>query len=245
MGLTSHVIATVRAYTLLITVWDWNMLYPLYMPLVRLVLRLFLRVLGGLDVQGLEHVPRKGGLLVAPTHQSHVDPIIMGAVLPRDAWYVATEDLFSIRWVGPLAAALRAFPIRQDTPDLPAIRRVQALAEAGEAVVIFPEGHESPDGSLQPLQPGTVFVALRSGTPILPIAIRYSNRMMPYASWRPRRAGRRAIVRIGPPIDLAELSVLPKHQAVEVAMSRLRAALQGLIDRAEPPGREPISEGIA
>lgn len=214
------------------------------MPIVRLVLRLLLRLHGGLDVQGLEHVPRHGAVLIAPTHQSHADPIVLGAILPRDAWYVATDDLFRIRWLGRIAAALRAFPIRQDTADLGAIRRVHSLLLSGEAIVMFPEGHESPDGSLQPLQPGVAFAALRTGTPIVPVAIRHSNLVMPYASWRPRRSHRPIVVRIGPALSMAGTQGLARHDALSVVLRRLSEGLNDLVDASEASRPEPKGRGI-
>ena len=108
--------------------------------------------------------------------------------------------------VGPLARALRAIPIRQDSADRSALHRLEGLLRQGEAVVVFPEGHESVTGELQPLQGGVLLLAARTGAPVLPLGIRGTEGMLPPRSFRFQRASRPARVRFGRLLSLDELS---------------------------------------
>ena len=138
-------------------------------------------------VEGQERVPRTGPLIVAPTHESFLDPMIVGAYLPRGLRYMARRTLFvKVREDGSerrrvLASAFArwAYVIELDREgaDRDAVRKcVDALAE-GDAVLIFPEGTRSLDGQVQEFRAGVALIALRSGAPVLPISIEGSRRV--------------------------------------------------------------------
>lgn len=224
-------------------------MYYLLRGLAYLVLRLFFVWTGGAVIVGRENVPRRGGLIVAPNHLSHLDPLLVGVALPRHAWFVATDELFEFRILGWLARRLRAFPIRQDSADRQALRKTEALLAAGHAVVIFPEGHESLDGRLQPLQGGTVLLALKTGVPIVPVAIQGTSAIMPPRSFGIRRPRRPVRLVFGRPIAPETLAGgLRKRSAVDHGVNLLTAELLALIgqcgqDPQEPPREQ--SEGMA
>jgi len=165
--------------------------------LLRLFLRGILAGLGGVRAYGLEHVPEAGPLILAPNHVSHLDPILIGVLVRRPVWFLATDELFTIPVLGTLSRYLRAFPIRQDSPDRKALRRAEELLRQGEALVVFPEGHESLDGKLKPLQGGAILLARRTGACIVPVGIRGSERVLPPREWRPRHGGEPIVVRFG------------------------------------------------
>ena len=62
-------------------------------------------------------------------------------------------------------------PVRREAADLHALREAQEALKQGRALGMFPEGHRSRTGGLQTGEPGSALIALRSGAPILPIAI--------------------------------------------------------------------------
>ena len=182
------------------------MIESMYRQTVRGIVRAAVACLGGMTVEGAERVPASGGVLITPNHVSHLDPPVVGVCLKRPAWFLATDELFSIPVLGHMARWLRAYPIRQDSPDREALRKTERLLEAGEIVVAFPEGHESLDGRLQPLQRGIVWIALRTGVPVVPVGIRGTNLMLPPREWRLRHAGQRMHVCFGLPISPDELA---------------------------------------
>lgn len=209
------------------------MLYRITYRLLWLIVRALLALLGGLRVEGAKNVPKHGPLIVMPNHFSDSDPVVLGAAMPRYAYYMAKSELFTIPLLGPLIRFLRGFPVRRGAPDRTALRYAEQRLESGEAVVIFPEGQLSQTGRLQPLHPGIVLIAVRSGAPVLPVALIGSNRLLPYGKLIPRHAGQRLIVRFGRPIPIEELTGgLTGRAALEHGVDYLTRALKGLLGEA-------------
>jgi 1-acyl-sn-glycerol-3-phosphate acyltransferase len=208
-----------------------GMLYTMTRAFFRIVLKAVFALLGGVRVEGLENVPRRGPVLIAPNHLSHADPPLIGTILPRPIWYMATDELFAMPVLGRLARLLRAFPVRQDSPDRAALRRAEQLLKAGEALVIFPEGHESPDGALQPILPGSILLAMHGEAPVVPVGILGTDAMMPPCRFRLRRAKHPAVVRFGRPIPVEELTGgLKGRAALDHGVRHLTEALESLLE---------------
>src|SRR5437867_1486686 len=132
--------------------------------------RLLLDLFSRWSVSGLEHVPPEGALLVTSNHQNNVDPPILVAMIPRVLHCMAKQEMF----VGPVGFLSRwygAFPVRRGTPDRQAIRTALDHLAAGRCVGIFPEGTRSRTGALIEAHTGAGLLALRSGAPVLPVAI--------------------------------------------------------------------------
>jgi 1-acyl-sn-glycerol-3-phosphate acyltransferase len=182
------------------------MLYYVVRGFFWVLLRGLLAIFGGLQAEGTQNIPRQGPLIVAPNHPSLSDPVVIGLTLKRPAYFMANDEIFRIPILGPLAKFLRAYPVKQDSPDRSALHFTEELLKRGEAVVIFPEGHVSPDGTLKPIQPGLVMVARRTGAPVLPVGLIGTERLVPYGKFIPRPAGQRIRVRYGQPICVEELT---------------------------------------
>lgn len=157
------------------------------------------RIMGGFEVRGKEHVPKQGGAVICANHVSYLDPPVLGtAILPRRTYYMAKKELFEIPLFGWLIRKCYAFPVERDTSDLEAIRHGLQLLRQGELLIVFPEGGRSLDGALQPGNIGPALLASRAGVPIIPAAIKDTNKIMP-----PGRLGlHRGHVQVdfGPPI---------------------------------------------
>jgi 1-acyl-sn-glycerol-3-phosphate acyltransferase len=141
--------------------------YHFYRWLARTLWRLY----GGLDVRGLENVPRQGAFLVFSNHQSFLDPILVQAVCPRILHSMAKSTQFGSAIFRRLLTQLYAFPVRRFETDPQAARQVLRRLNAGNGVVIYIEGERSWDGRLQPLRIGTIRLALKAGVPIIPVRI--------------------------------------------------------------------------
>lgn len=191
------------------------MIYFLTYPLLFVFLRFLLRVLGRLRSSGEEHVPRRGGVLYCPNHVSDADPPAIFVTAPRRCWMVGKREIFEIPVLGPYFAQLQAIPIQRDSPDRAAIRRIEEVLRGGEPVLLFPEGRGAEDGRLQRLQPGAALVALRTGTPIVPIGLRHTDRFLPYASLVPRFSPHPVVVTYGPAIRPQDFAHLPRAKAIE------------------------------
>jgi len=96
---------------------------------------------------------------------------MVGGFVGRRVVFMAKDEMFHWPVFGLYVRLIGAFPVRRFEADLKALRRAVQLVRRGEALVMFPEGTRSKTGSMTPGHPGTAMVALRTGAPILPVAI--------------------------------------------------------------------------
>jgi 1-acyl-sn-glycerol-3-phosphate acyltransferase len=96
-------------------------------------------------VEGLEHLPADGPVLVAPNHDSQMDPVVIGlAARPkRRLRYLAQAELWKIPGLGWFLDGMRQIPIRRGTGDSKALDRAVDALKTGDAVAVFPEGRLS------------------------------------------------------------------------------------------------------
>jgi 1-acyl-sn-glycerol-3-phosphate acyltransferase len=130
-----------------------------------------------LSVEGLEHVPRSGPVLVVANHLHNADPVLLSVAFPRPLHFMAKRELFSVPIVAPIIRAVGAFPIDRGKADRTALRRAEQTLGQGIAVGMFPEGTRSRTGTLSRAHPGAALIALRSGAPVLPAVIVGSERL--------------------------------------------------------------------
>ena len=205
------------------------MLFSLVRSIAWLTLHAAYLIFGGIRFEGRENVPLQGGVLVTPNHISDADGPTVALALQRACWIMTKEEIFTMKFVGPLTRWLHGFPVKRYTADRTALRRAEELLERGEVVVIFPEGKVSQDGQLQPLLPGALLAARAANSPIVPTAIIGTNLIIPFGKLLPRPAGRRVIVRFGPPVTVSELTGgIKGRDALKTGAERLGAILRAL-----------------
>ena len=143
----------------------------LFYDATTLAMKLALLMLARWRVYGVEHVPRRGPLIVAANHLSLADPPLLSASIPRRIVFMAKDEAYRSLFLGPLVRGFGAFPVRRGEADRAALRRALSVLEAGGVLGIFPEGTRSRNRQLQPGRSGVARIALRSGAPILPVGI--------------------------------------------------------------------------
>ena len=133
--------------------------------------RTFGIALFGIRYRFAEPLPRTGGLLVLASHQSHLDPLLLGLVCERRLSSLARSSLF--RWgpFGAIITALDAISIDREASPVAAMKLMIRKLRGGGALTIFPEGTRTRDGRLGEVKSGFALVAKRAGVPILPVAI--------------------------------------------------------------------------
>lgn len=164
--------------------------------------RFLFEILFGLRIDGIDRIPRRGGLLVASNHISDLDPPILGSSFPRILHFMAKSELFRGRFLTHLFTGLNAFPINRTGVDRNALRLSESILLAGGALVVFPEGTRSKDGRPLPVKPGIGLIALRTGVPVIPVHISGSDKPL---SALIRSPGIR--VSFGDPITPAEIGL--------------------------------------
>lgn len=153
------------------------------------------------EVKGRDQVPREGGLIVASNHVSFWDPPLVGAALPREAHFLAKEELFSSPWMGWLIRSVNAIPIRRGVADLSGMSRAIETLQRGSALLMFPEGSRMRDGELHPARPGVGMMAVNADVPIVPCYVSGSGRPSRWV-WR----GVRVRIWFGPALHWKDLA---------------------------------------
>lgn len=183
----------------------------LYQPIRRLLARPVVGLLVAPRVSGVANVPATGPAILAGNHQSMLDPVVLGAAVPRTITFITRAEYFSGsglrgRFVAGFFRSIGQLPVeRSGGPAGEAHLAVaRAVLEAGEIFGIYPEGSRSPDGLLHRGHTGVARLALATGAPVIPVATTGTNEVFAEPLWRPdRMRAVRPVVRIGPPVDLS------------------------------------------
>jgi glycerol-3-phosphate O-acyltransferase/dihydroxyacetone phosphate acyltransferase len=160
------------------------LVYRAIRQLVRLLVTVFYR---RIETAGLEHVPARGPLILAATHQNAlIDPMLLIAIIPRRMVPLAKAPLFRTPVIGGFLRAVGAIPVhrRQDSPDgatdnREMFRQAAATLARDTAILIFPEGRSQPEPALMPLRTGAARILLQVQSEIaepvtlLPIGLVY------------------------------------------------------------------------
>ena len=120
---------------------------------------------------GFDQIPLDGPLIIICNHVSGFDPPVVAALTPRPVYFMTKEELFRFRPFGSLIRALHAYPVKRGKPDRQSLRYSLALLQNGQTLLIFPEGHRTETGELQPARSGTVFLSKQGNARIVPVGI--------------------------------------------------------------------------
>ncbi|MEE8392370.1 MAG: lysophospholipid acyltransferase family protein [Anaerolineae bacterium] len=123
-----------------------------------------------IDDAQLARVPDRGPLILVANHVDIMEaPAVYVRLQPRRAIPMVLADHWNVGWSRFLLNVIKAIPIRRGESDVTAMRQALEVLEAGYILSIAPEGTRSKHGRLQKGHPGVVFLALRSGAPLLPV----------------------------------------------------------------------------
>ncbi|MCU1370430.1 MAG: phospholipid/glycerol acyltransferase, partial [Ilumatobacteraceae bacterium] len=150
-------------------------------PVAKAVLTPLFRAGWKFNLEGLENIPATGGAILCPNHTSVLDSFFVPALLPRRVSYVGKAeymDSWKTRYIFP---ALGMIPIDREGGDAGerALATAQKILESGQLFGIYPEGTRSRDGRLYRGHTGPARLALRTGSPIIPIGISGAREVMP------------------------------------------------------------------
>lgn len=173
-------------------------------------------------VEGLEHVPAEGPAILASNHLSFSDSFFLPAVLDRKVTFIAKAEYFTSPGVkGKLTAAffksVGQLPVDRSGArgaGEAAIRSGLEVLGRGELFGIYPEGTRSPDGRLYRGKPGGLArLALRSGAPVLPVAMIDTEKIQPPGKVVPKLM--RPGIRIGAPLDFGRYQGMDNDRFIQ------------------------------
>lgn len=169
---------------------------------VRLLLRLVFDGYIRTHVSGRENLPAPGTpVIVATNHASNLDVFAAGHALARPGYFLSKVEATRLPVFGRLLLSVGAIPANRDRRDTQALRLMTAALEAGNLLGVAPEGTRSPDGTLQAFDPGFIWLAMRTGAKVVPVAIHGTHALLPKGARCPRRG--HLWIRFGAPMDVA------------------------------------------
>jgi len=151
---------------------------------------------------GTENIPMEGGCLIAMNHESYLDPPLAGISAPRELFFLARKSLLKWPVVGRILPSLNVIPVDQERADMSALKTVIKQIRGGQGTVIFPEGSRTPDGVLQPAQPGAGLVISKTRCPVIPARIFGAHEAFPRGGTP--RPFRPIHIVFEPPMEFAE-----------------------------------------
>jgi 1-acyl-sn-glycerol-3-phosphate acyltransferase len=195
---------------------------------------------------GQENVPPSGGVIIAPNHISHFDPLVVAHfVYGAGRWprFLAKASVFQVPLVGAFLRKVQQIPVERGSVE--AVKSLDALVDAlqqGGAVIIYPEGTTTREPDLWPMRgkTGAARLALLTGAPVIPVAHWGAQQVFDPRtkkfSLRPRTP---IAVTAGKPVDLSRWQGEAPTRAVldqmtDAIMTDVRDLL-GEIREAEPP----------
>jgi len=168
---------------------------------------------------GARRAPARGGVLLFSNHQSFFDPMLAALAMHREAHFMARDTLFRPNWWGRVLLSLNAFPVRRASADLTAMKEAIRRLRGGGAMVVFPEGTRTQDGSLGRFHLGSVLLAQRAEVPIIPVYIDGALNAWP----RDRRLPRPAKIRVfyARPLSAEQVQRLPTEEIGDILRHRM------------------------
>jgi len=202
---------------------------PLLYRALRAPVRAMLARCFGLVVEGVEQLPERGPYIVAANHHNYLDGVVLGVTVPHSISFLVMPRVWRATPLHPLFHRhIGSIAVDVDRPDPAALRRALETLGTGGVVGIFPEGPWSVRGQLEPGLPGVGLLALRSGAPVVPAAIRGTYEAL---------VGRRCyvprlhplIVRFGPARRFTRAGVASAREARQDVTERIMADIAGLL----------------
>jgi 1-acyl-sn-glycerol-3-phosphate acyltransferase len=199
---------------------------------IRLLVVGYTRVVYRVRVLGRSHVPETGAFIIAPAHRSMLDIPLASAITTRRIRFMGKAALFRVPVLGAIFRALGGFAVERDGGDVGPVRESLRILEAGEPLVVYPEGSRQRGRQIAELQPGSAYLAAKVGVPIVPVGIAGAEETFRTRPGRLPRFGRIVVVVGEPILPPARTTSVVKRSAVDELSATLHERLQKLIDEA-------------
>ncbi len=198
----------------------------------RFLARCFTRV----RIEGAtDGIPREGPVILAANHISNADAVLIGAFLTtrlgRRIHWLGKKEMFDWPVLGHLFRNGGIIPVDRGAADVEAFRVAQRVLDAGNVLMVFPEGTRSPTAELQVPKDGLAMLALRTNATIVPIGISNTDRIWPKGRSFPL-PGKHATMRIGEPFTAGDLlpPEIDRKAAKALATTLIMQRIAALID---------------
>lgn len=175
----------------------------------------------GFDLRcfGREHLDFTGPGLLLSTHQSTLDPVLVGLMKNDELSYLARKTLFRSRLFAALIRALNAIEIDREGGGLAGLKETLRRLKKGQKVLIFPEGTRSSTGQPAGLKPGFISLARRGSVPLVPMAVTGAFQVLQRGAHLPHYAP--LCVVVGSRIEPQTVAAMDDQQLLAEVANRL------------------------
>jgi glycerol-3-phosphate dehydrogenase (NAD(P)+) len=185
---------------------------PIVYWIARGILQPFFHLYFRLSRIGREHIPESGPVIFASNHRSFLDPFILGVCCRRPVYYVAKREIFANPLIAWFVGSLGAFPVHRGAGDADMLETARAILDRGGCLLIFPEGTRTRPGALGRPKRGVGRLALETGAPVVPVAMKGTEAVRKGWMIRPHKIR----VRIGRPLTFPQVDDVSPQLAAAV-----------------------------
>jgi len=168
----------------------------------------------------VEPLPKRGGLIVLSSHQTFLDPLLLGLATDRRLSSLARSSLYRVKLFAAVITALDAVPIDRESSAIKAMKVVIQRLKRGAAVTIFPEGSRTFDGHLGEFKSGFALIAKRAAVPIVPVAIVGGFECWPRTRLLPKPG--RVRLEFGEILTAEQVAAMSEQEIFTVCTQRIR-----------------------
>jgi len=199
---------------------------------VRFLILVVAKLFGRIEIHGAERIP-DGPFVLAPVHRSNIDFALMSLVTKRRLRYMGKDSVFKYKLLNPFFFALGGFPVHRGSADRESLRLCTDVIALGQSIVMFPEGQRQLGPVVQELFDGAVYVAAKTGVPIVPVGIGGSEAAMPKGAKMIKPS--RLVVVVGEPLEAPKPTEGGRvsRRAIREQTAALHTAIQDLFDDAQ------------
>ncbi len=185
--------------------------------------------LGRMEVKGRENVPPYAPLIVVANHLSFTDPPLLVSSIRRPLYFIGKQELFASLIGRFFMKQWHVYPFNRSGSGVDAVRVLLRMLAEDKAVVVFPEGHRSPDHTLKEGMLGVVYLALRSQATILPVGLTGTEKIR---GWRMPVPLCRLSANIGQPFSLPVIEGQPSREVMKSMLDTIMGRIAALLPEA-------------
>jgi 1-acyl-sn-glycerol-3-phosphate acyltransferase len=203
---------------------------PLYYFLRGIAL-LFIKLYFRIEVVGVENVPTSGPLIIAPSHRSNIDFLLMAPVTRVPIRFMAKDSLFKIKVFAKILNYLGSFAVIRNTSDRSSLKIASQVLKNKDALVVFPEGTRKEGSVIKDIFDGVAYLSIKNNTPIVPVGIGNSDKAMKKGAKFIKPVKIKLV--IGKPIyPMVNNSTIVKRSLLVDLTQVLQSELQSVFDKA-------------
>ncbi|MGM0395565.1 MAG: lysophospholipid acyltransferase family protein [Bacillota bacterium] len=149
----------------------------MFYSLVKAIAFVVFNIVFGIKVEGKDHIPGSGRLVLCSNHRSNWDPLIIASIFPRKIAWMGKKELFDVKILKVPLRWLGVFPVDRHIADISAVKTALRILKSEKVLGIFPEGTRVKEYDPGNAKAGVALLAMKSKAPVLPVYIEGSYKL--------------------------------------------------------------------